>query len=131
MRTAFDAVLEIFTWVGLIGAVGLGLVALVLWALDGTWLSVEALVDHEADGTWVRWFDGDGEANSARVDDHTASMLADRDRAALWYRHGWRGRVRMTRRSPQLKAVTGLAVGLAVVGVGSAVISFAMMFLPD
>jgi len=130
MHTALDAVVEIFTWVGFIGAVAFGFVALALWAFDGTWLPVEAIVDHEDDGTWVRWFDGDGEANNARADHHTAAQLAGRDRADVWYRHGWRGRMRLTRRAPLLRAMTGLAVGLFALGVVSMIGSWVVLFLP-
>ncbi len=130
MHSALDAVLEIFAWVGLLGAAVFGVVALIVWALDGTWLPVEAIVDHEHDGTWVRWFDGDGEANSAHADHHTAAALAGEDRADVWYRHGWRGRMRLTRRPPLLRVFTGLAAGLLVVAIVSTVISWVVLFLP-
>jgi hypothetical protein len=64
---ALDAVIEIFTWLGFGGALLLGIVAVALWAADGTWLAAEAVVDHEDEGTFVRWFDVDGDANSARI----------------------------------------------------------------
>ncbi len=68
MDIALDAVLELFTWTGFGGAVILGIVLVVLWAVDGTWLA-EAIVDRDGDEVVVRWFDGDGDANSARPTD--------------------------------------------------------------
>lgn len=128
MSTALDAVLEVFTWVGFAGAVAFGLLALIVWAADGTWLPADALVDHEHDGTWVRWFDGEGDANSARLHPHAADSLAGRDRAEIWYRHGWRGRMRLTARPPLLRAAVGLAWGLLALGALSLVGSWVALF---
>ena len=38
MTTAVDILLEVFTWIGLGGAFALAVVAVILWAADGTWL---------------------------------------------------------------------------------------------
>ena len=128
MNTAVDAVLEIFSWVGLASSVFLGVVAIILWAADGTWLPADAVVDHEDDLTYVRWFDGDGEANSARADAHTAEALRGEDSASIWYRHGWSGRMRLTRRPPGLKPVILLAVGMLVLGAVCLIASLVLLF---
>lgn len=129
VTTTLDAVLEILSWAGFGGAVTFGVALLVLWAADGTWLPADALVDHEPDGTWVRWFDDEGEANSARVDEHTAALLAGRDRADIWYRHGWRGRMRLTRRPPVRRLLVGLSSGFLAVGVVALVASWIVLFV--
>ncbi|GLJ79842.1 hypothetical protein [Microbacterium imperiale] len=128
MTTALDAVLEVFTWIGFGGAVVLAIALVVLWASDGTWLPAEAIVDHDGDGTWVRWFDDEGEANSARVDAHTAAELADVDRAHIWFRHGWRGRMRLTRRPPLHRPLLGLTWGALALGIVSVVVSTIVLF---
>ncbi|MFT4135582.1 hypothetical protein [Microbacterium sp.] len=129
MDTALDAVLELFTWVGLGGAVVLGVVAVVLWAVDGTWLPAEAVVDREGDGTVVRWFDGDGDANSARATDDEASVIGQADTVAIWYRHGWHDRMRLTRRPPGLRTVVRGAVALAVLAAVATIVSWVLLFV--
>ncbi|SDQ84919.1 hypothetical protein [Microbacterium sp. cf332] len=129
MTTTLDAVLEAFGWAGFGGAAAFGLALVVLWATDGTWLPAEGLVDHEPDGTWVRWFDDEGEANSARVDGHTAALLGGHDRADIWFRHGWRGRMRLTRRPPMRRLLAGLALGFLALGVVSTAASWVVLFV--
>lgn len=123
---ALDAVIEIFTWIGFGGALLFGAVAVIFWATDGTWLPADALVDHEPDGTYVRWFDADGDANSARSE---ASDLAGVDRVAIWYRYGWRDRMRLTRRPPGWSAVLWAAAALLGLGVASLIASGLMLFV--
>jgi hypothetical protein len=126
---SLDAVIEIFTWLGFGGAVLLGIVAVAFWVADGTWLPVEALVDHEDDGTFVRWYDADGDANSVLAGEADAAELAGRDRAHVWYRYGWRDRMRLTRRPPALHAVMWAALGLLGLGVVALVTSWVLLFV--
>lgn len=126
---SLDAVIEIFTWLGFGGALLLGLVAVVMWVGDGTWLPVEALVDHEDDGTFVRWYDADGDANSALAGDADAAALAGRDRASVWYRYGWRDRMRLTRRPPGLVAVAWASAGMLGLGVVALISSWVLLFV--
>jgi len=128
VTSTLDAILDVFSWAGFGGAAVFGLALIVLWASDGTWLPTEGLVDHEDDGTWVRWFDGEGEANSARVDEHTARELAGLDRAEIWYRHGWRGRMRLTRRPATYRLLVGLSLGFLGLAVASLVLSWVLIF---
>jgi len=125
---ALDAVIEIFTWLGFGGALLLGIVAVALWAADGTWLAAEAVVDHEDEGTFVRWFDVDGDANSARISGADAAALAGRDHASIWYRYGWRDRMRLTRRPPGLPAVAWAALSLLALGILMLVLSWVRIF---
>lgn len=124
-----DAVIEIFTWIGFGGAFTLGLVAVILWVGDGSWLPADALVDHEDDGTYVRWFDADGDANNALLGDADAAALAGEDRARIWYRYGWQGRMRLTRRPPGLLGVLWAAAGLLALGVAALVTSWVLIFV--
>lgn len=112
-----DVLLEVFTWIGFAGALALGVVAVILWAADGTWLPATAYVDREGEETIVRWYDADGDANSAVAKDADAEALAGADTTDIWYRHGWRGRMRLTRRPPGLRTVAWSAAGLLALGV--------------
>lgn len=123
-----DAVLDVFGWAGFGAAAAFGLALIVLWAGDGTWLRADGFVDRESDGTWVRWFDHDGVANSAQVDAHTAGELAGRDRVEMWYRRGWEGRMRLTRRPPLFRLLVGLAIGFFAVGIVSVIASWILLF---
>ena len=115
-----DVLLEVFTWVGFGGAAALAVVAAILWAADGTWLPARAIVDTESgpagEETIVRWFDADGDANSAVAGPAEAAALAGREYADIWYRHGWTGRMRLQRRPPGLRAVALAAAGLCALG---------------
>lgn len=126
---ALDAVIEIFTWLGFIGALVLGVAAVVIWVADGTWLPAEGLVDHEDAGTFVRWYDADGDANGARVGDHDAGALEGVDRIGIWYRYGWRDRMRLSRRPPGLRAVAWAAAAALVLGVVALVVSWVLLFV--
>ena len=125
---ALDAVIEIFTWLGFGGAVLLGIVAVIVWVADGTWLPAEGLVDREDGATFVRWYDADGDANGVRLSDHEAAALAGVDRVDIWYRYGWRDRMRLTRRPPGLPAVAIAAAGLLALGVVALVVSWVLLF---
>jgi len=125
-----DAVFEIFTWIGFGGAVLFGLIALAVWVGDGTWLPAEALVDHDETGTYVRWFDADGDANNALASEADAAALAGVDRARIWYRYGWRDRMRLTARPPGLRAVLWAAGALLALGILALVASWVLLFVP-
>ncbi|MCC9052802.1 hypothetical protein LOK55_00465 [Microbacterium sp. F2E] len=128
-----DVLLEVFTWVGFGGSAVLAVVMAILWAADGTWLPAEAIVDTErgptGEVTVVRWFDADGDANSAVAGPAEASALAGREQADIWYRHGWTSRMRLQRRPPGLRAVTLAAAGLFALGVLCLVSGWVVFFL--
>ena len=125
---ALDAVIEVFTWLGFGGAIVLGVVAVIVWVADGTWLEAEGLVDHEDGATFVRWYDADGDANGVRVGDHDAAALAGTDRLDIWYRYGWRDRMRLTHRPPALRAILIAAAGLLALGVVALAVSWVLLF---
>lgn len=128
MDTALDILLEVFSWLGLGAGVLLAAVAVILWAVDGTWLPADAIVDHEDDGTVVRWFDADGDANSAHASPAEAQHLAVADRTPIWYRHGWRGRMRLTRRAAGFRAVVWAAASMLALGVLALTASWILLF---
>ena len=110
-----DALLTIFTWVGLgIGAFLAG-VALVLYALDGTWVPERAVVEHTEAGLIARWFGGRavGEAPLSEAD-HAA--LGGGDAVDVFVRVDSTNRMRRTRRSPVVRAVLGFALGFLGLG---------------
>ncbi|WP_292830978.1 hypothetical protein [Microbacterium sp.] len=115
MDHTVDVLFEIFSWVGLGGFLVLGAAAVILWALDGTWMPAEAIVDRDSGEPILRWFDGDGDANSAVPASADLVALSSRTTVTIWYRHGWRDRMRLTPRRPALRAVMiGAAAMLAL-----------------
>lgn len=126
-----DAILEIFTWVGFGAAFLLGIAVVALWALDGTWLHAEAIVDHDGDETVVRWFDADGDANSAVPTPGEVAEIGAAEYVSIWYRHGWHGRMRLHRRPAGLRPLLLSTAGMLALGVLSAVAGVVMLFLRD
>lgn len=129
MDHAIDAVIEVFTWVGFGGFLLLAILAVVAWAADGTWLPAEAIVDRDGDDPVLRWYDADGDANSALLSDADAATVGEADAASIWYRHGWRGRIRFERRPPGLRPMVWSAAGMLALGVLSLVTGWVLYFL--
>jgi len=115
--TAIDILLEVFTWIGFGGFLVLAIVALAVWAADGTWLRADAIIDRDGEAPVARWIDVDGDVNSAPLTDAEAHALAGRDAAAIWYRHGWRDRMRLTPRRAGLARLLLAAGGMLALGV--------------
>lgn len=127
MTQALDAILEIFTWVGFGAAFALGIVSVIVWASDGSWLRAEAYLDE--DGHTLRWLDSEGDVNSADVADQDRHRVGADHTAQIWYRHGWRDRMRFTRRPPVLRLLVGLAIGGAALGLAATVASVVAYFV--
>jgi hypothetical protein len=108
---------DVFTWVGLLGAGVFGVVAVILWVADGTWLPVRAVVETVGHGRVVRWIDADGGVNEAPLSDADHAKLDGRDMADIHYRRGWRNRMRVTRGSRAVHLFARLAVGFAGLGI--------------
>ncbi len=120
MDRTVDILFEIFTWIGLGGFLAVGVLALIIWAADGTWMPAEAIVDRDSGDVVLRWFDADGDANSAVPAAADLAEIGSRSRVPIWYRHGWRDRMRLVARPPALRAaLIGAAALLAL-----AVLSF-------
>lgn len=126
---AIDALAEIFSWVGLgLGALLAG-IALVMYLLDGTWLPTRAVVEDTEHGRLVRWFDEDGGVNEAHLTHEQERAVGERDMADIFYRRGYRARMRLTQGSPAVRAVALLAGGLVALGVISLVASLVLLFV--
>lgn len=111
-----DAILTIFTWIGLgIGALLAG-VALVLYALDGTWVPVRAVVERTDRGLVARWF-GHDTVGEAPLSEHDHAELGGGDEVDAFARADSADRLRRTRRSPVVRAVAGFALGFLAIGV--------------
>jgi hypothetical protein len=108
---------DVFTWAGLGAAAVFGLVALIVKLADGTWLPVRAVVEHVADGTVVRWIDADGGVNEAAVAAHDLQRVGSHDMTDIFYRRGWRNRMRFTARAPIVHIAARVAIGFAALGV--------------
>lgn len=118
LPSVLGSLADVFTWVGLLGAGAIGILALILWVADGTWLPVRAVVEPaERDGQVVRWIDADGGVNEAPLSDADHARLGGRDMADIHYRRGWRNRMRVTRGSRTVRVFAWLAVGFGALGV--------------
>lgn len=129
MDSAIDALLEIFSWVGFaVGALVAG-IALIMYLVDGTWVPARGVIEDSEHGRVVRWFDEDGGVNEAHLSHEQERALAGKDMADIFYRRGYRGRMRLTQGSPAVRAVTYLALGLIGVGVLSIAVSGILLFV--
>jgi hypothetical protein len=128
MDAAVDAVIEIFSWVGFGVGLLLALITLVMRLADGSWLPTRAVLEDSATGRLVRWFDEDGEVNEARLSHEDEHALAGKAMADIFYRRGSRNRMRLTERSPAVRAFGLLALGLIALGVFALVLSWVLLF---
>ena len=129
MANAFDAIFEIFTWIGFgAGALFIG-AAFVLYIVDGTWVPVRAMIDEGPDGRVARWFDADGGVGEAPLTEADEREIGPADAADVWVRVGSLHRMRLTRRSPAVRAVALLGAGLVGVGIVSLIVSIVALFM--
>jgi len=129
MGNALDAIVEIFSWVGLgLGAL-VGIFAVFALLADGSWMPVRAVVERLADRTVVRWFDADGGVNEATLSEAQLHEIGAKDMADIWAKHGVPDRMRLHRRSHLTRGLALLAAVLLGVGAVSLVVSLAMLFL--
>lgn len=128
MSNALDAVIEIFTWVGLGGGALLAILAVVLLLADGTWLPVRAVVEEVDGGRVVRWFDDQGGVNEAPLSAHDDAKIGAADMADIFFRRGSAHRMRLTRSSPLVRFVSLLAAGILGLGLVAFVLSIVVLF---
>ena len=128
MDHAIDAIIEIFTWVGLGAGLLVGLLALVLRLVDGTWVPVRAVIERGGTRILARWFDEDGGVNEARLTHEQQHALAGKDMADVYSRRGDRNRMRLTHGSPAVRAAALLAAGLFGLGVCALILSWILLF---
>ncbi|WP_426320928.1 hypothetical protein [Microbacterium sp. E-13] len=129
MSEAIDALAEIFSWVGFgVGALLAG-VALIMYLLDGTWVPARAVVETTPEGRLVRWFDEDGGVGEAHLTHDQDHHIGDADMADIYIRRGSPNRMRLTRRSPAVRAVALMAIGMLTLGLVAVVTSLVMLFV--
>jgi len=128
VSNALDAVIEIFTWVGLGAGVLLALLAVVLLLADGTWLPARAVVEDVDGGRVVRWFDDQGGVNEAPLSPHDEAKIGSADMADIFFRRGSAHRMRLTRSSPVVRFVSLLAAGVLGLGVLAFILSIVVLF---
>ncbi len=129
MSEAIDALAEIFSWVGFgVGALLAG-VALIMYLLDGTWVPARAVVETTPEGRLVRWFDEDGGVGQAHLTHDQEHHIGDADMVDIFIRRGTPNRMRLTRRSPAVRAVALMAIGMLTLGLVAVVTSLVMLFV--
>ncbi|SDC49775.1 hypothetical protein SAMN05216418_2377 [Microbacterium enclense] len=128
VSNALDALIEIFTWVGLGGGLLLAVAAVILLLADGTWLPARAVVEHVADGRVVRWFDDEGGVNEAPLSAHDEAKIGSADMADIFFRRGSANRMRLTRSSPLVRFVSLLAAGVSTLGLAAFIVSIVLLF---
>jgi hypothetical protein len=121
MADVVGLIAEVFTWIGMLGAIGLAFLALVARIADGSWAPTRAVVEHTDEGALVRWFDDQGVVNEAPLNAHDLETIGDRDMADIEYRVGWHNRMRLSKGSPLVRAL----VRLTLLMVGVAALAFA------
>ena len=129
MDAAVDAVIEIFTWVGLGAGALLAGIALIAYLVDGTWVPVRAVVETTEHGKVVRWFDEEGGVNEASLNHEQIAVVGDAGMYDIFARRGWNNRMRLTQRSPLVRALALLAAGLLGLGVIALVVSSVLLFV--
>lgn len=122
MADVVGLIAEVFTWIGLLGAVGLAFLALVARVADGDWAPARAVVEHTEDGSVVRWFDDQGVVNEAPLGPHDLDKIGGRDMADIHYRVGWQNRMRLTHGSPAVRVFIRLSLLFA----GVALLAYAV-----
>ncbi|GAA2008655.1 hypothetical protein [Microbacterium ulmi] len=125
---ALDAVVEVFTWVGL----GAGLLALLVASLaqlaDGVWVPTAVVLEDADGGRVARWFSDDGGVGEARLTHEQEHALAGKDAAEVYTRAAVHDRIRLTRRSPAVRSIVLLGVGLLTLGIAAVIVSLTMLF---
>lgn len=129
MGNALDAIVEIFSWVGLGLGVLVAILALISFLADGTWMPVRAVVEHLDDRTVVRWFDAEGGVNEAPLSEAQLHEIGAKDMADIWAKHGVPDRMRLHRRSHVVRGLAQLAGILIGIGLVALVVSLAMIFV--
>ena len=129
VSNALDALIEIFTWVGLGGGLLLAMAAAVLLLADGTWLPARAVIERVGDGRVVRWFDDEGGVNEAPLSEHDDAKIGSADMADIFFRRGSANRMRLTRSSPVVRFVSLLAAGVSTLGLVAFIVSIVLLFV--
>ncbi|HEX5858893.1 MAG TPA: hypothetical protein VFY91_12375 [Microbacterium sp.] len=123
------AIAEIFTWIGLGGAVLIALAALIVKLADGTWLPARGVVEPDGSGHLVRWIDHEGQIGEAPLSPSQFATLNGADMADIFYRMGRSDRMRLHRGSTAVRSIAWLAIGFAALGLLAAGLSLILLFM--
>ncbi|MET0295890.1 MAG: hypothetical protein ABW024_00705 [Microbacterium sp.] len=126
---AIDAILEIFTWVGLGGALFFAVIAVIARLADGVWVPAQVVIADDPQGRIARWFGHEGRVGAARLTHEQEHALSGRETADVFVRLGRDDRMRLTKGSPFVRLVTWLAVGFLALGVLAAAGSLILLFV--
>lgn len=126
---AIDAILEIFTWVGLGMGVLVGVITLIVRIADGSWVAAQIVIGEDDHGRIARWFGDDGKVGQARLSHEQDHALAGKETAHAFVRRGRSDRVRLTQGSPAVRNLSWLTIGLFALGALAAVGSLLMLFV--
>jgi hypothetical protein len=129
MGNALDAIVEIFSWVGLGLGAAVAVVALIAFLADGTWMPVRGVVERLGDRTVVRWFDADGGVNEAELSEAQLHEIGAKDMIDIYAREGRANRMRLHRRSPLVRGLVLLAGVFLAVGIAALAVSLVMLFV--
>ena len=129
MDAVIDAIVEIFTWVGLGAGILLAVVALIMLAADGEWLPVRVVLEETDTGRVARWFDGDGGVNESALTHEQAVALEGKSMADAFARVGVAHRMRLTRGSHAVRFVGWLAAALLAIGALAGALSLVLLFV--
>ncbi|BDV31353.1 hypothetical protein [Microbacterium terricola] len=128
MSAAVDAIVEIFTWVGLGAGALLALSGVIMLIADGSWAPVHVLIDDGPEGRVARWIDHAGGVNESALTAEQDAALAHRDQADAYARVGVPGRLRLTKGAPGVRFVLRLAAGFAAIGALAFILSLVLLF---
>ncbi len=123
---ALAIALEIYTWIGLGAALLLGIMALIVWVADGSWVPVRAVVTTTPAGAVVRWFDESGILGEAPL---PPGATVHDEEVEVWARLGRHDTVRVSRTSPLVRSLARLTVGFAALALVGLVVSVVLLFL--
>jgi hypothetical protein len=126
---AIDAILEIFTWVGIGGAVLVAIAALIARVADGSWMPAQAVIADDPDGRIARWFGHEGRVGAVRLTHEQDHVLAGRETADVFVRLGRHDRMRLTKGSPLVRLLSWLTVGFLALGVFSGTAALVLLFM--
>ncbi|WP_404434000.1 hypothetical protein LG299_05615 [Microbacterium lacus] len=126
---AIDAILEIFTWVGLGMGVLVGVLTVIVRVADGTWVPAQIVIGEDEHGRIARWFGDDGQVGQARLSHEQEHALAGSETAHAFVRRGRSDRVRLSPGSPAVRGLSWLTIGFLALGALAALGSLIMLFV--
>ena len=128
MHAAFDAVVEIFSWVGFGAGALLAGIALVIYLFDGTWLPVRAVVERPSTAGSCAGSTRTAASTRRRSLTSRQHALGGEDMADIFYRRGCARPDAAHPAFPVRAVVALLAAGLIGLGVVALIASWVLLF---